>query len=76
MYYIIEHGIRPNGVVNTSETARSTFSSALSFYYERMSKMVASEDFVSAHFMLVEENLSIIKKDDVETAYKGIPSEE
>lgn len=70
MYYIIEHDIRPDGVVNTSETGRSTFASALSFYYDRQSKLVMDTTFVSAHLMLVEENLAIVKQDDVETQYK------
>ena len=69
MYYIIEHDIRPDGVVNTSETGRSSFASALSFYYDRQSKLVMNTDFVSAHLMLVEENLAIVKQDDVETQY-------
>lgn len=69
MYYIIEHDIRPDGIVNTSETGRSTFASALSYYYDRQSKLVMNTDFVSAHLMLVEENLAIVKQDDVETQY-------
>lgn len=71
MYYIIEHDIRPDGIVNTSETGRSTFASALSFYYDRMSKLVMNTDFTSAHLMLVEENLSVVKNDDVETLYQA-----
>ena len=70
MYYIIEHDIRPDGIVNTSETGRSTFASALSYYYDRQSKLVVDTNFVSAHLMLVEENLAIVKQDDVETQYK------
>lgn len=70
MYYIIEHDIRPDGIVNTSETGRSTFAFALSYYYGRMSTLVMSADFTSAHLMLVEENLAIVKQDDVETQYK------
>ena len=71
MYYIIEHDIRPDGIVNTSETVRSTFSTALSYYYDRMSKLVVNTDFVSAHLMLVEDNLDLIKRDNVETAYQA-----
>lgn len=75
MYYIIEHDIRPDGVVNTSETGRSTFASALSFYYDRMSKLVMNTDFTSAHLMLVEENLSVVKNDNVETLYQAESAE-
>lgn len=75
MYYIIEHDIRPDGVVNTSETGRTTFASALSFYYDRMSKLVMNTDFTSAHLMLVEEKLSVVKNDDVETLYQAESAE-
>lgn len=69
MYYIIEHQIKPNGEVNVSEVARSSFSLALSYYYERCSKMVVTDLFNSVHIMLVDERLNNIKKDDLTTAY-------
>lgn len=69
MYYIIEHQIRPNGEVNVSETSRSSFSTALSYYYERCSKMVVTELYTSVHVMLVDEKLNVVKKDDLQTAY-------
>lgn len=69
MYYILEHDIRPDGVVNTTETSRSSLALALSYYYDRQSKLVVSTVFVSAHLMLVNERLNIVKKDDVETSY-------
>lgn len=74
MYYIIEHDILPDGQVNVSEVGRSTFSLALSHYYDRMSKMVVNELFTSVHLMLVDERLSVVKQDNVETQYK--PEEE
>lgn len=70
MYYIIEHQIKPNGEVNVSETARSSFSSALSYYYERCSKMSVTELFKSVYIMLVDEQLNAIKKDNLTTEYK------
>lgn len=75
MYYILENQIRPNGEVNVSETARSSFSSALSYYYERCSKMVVTELFTSVHIMLVDEKLNVVKRDDLTTAYVESESE-
>lgn len=69
MYYILEHDILPNGSVNVSEVGRSSFALALSYYYDRMSKMVVNEQFKSVHLMLLEENLRIRKQDDVETQW-------
>ena len=74
MYYIIEHDIRPDGNVNVSEVGRSTFALALSHYYDRQSKMVVNEQFASVHLMLVDEKLSLIKQDNVQTLYVA-PSE-
>lgn len=74
MYYIIENQVRPDGVVNTTTTARTTLALALSFYYDRQSEMVVNTDFVSVHLMLTNERLDVIKKDDVATLYQ--PSEE
>lgn len=76
MYYIIEHDIRPDGIVNTSETIRSTFASGLSYYYDRMSKMVMDTNFVSVHLLLTDDQLAVIKQDNVETQYKPAEVEE
>ena len=76
MYYVIEHQKRTDGVVNTSETARSTFASALSLYHERISKMVMNTDFVSVAVMLVDENLRVIEQKQVQTLYTPVSEEE
>lgn len=73
MYYIIEHQIRPDGVVNTSEVGRAAFASALSHYYERKSKLVMNTDFTSAHLMLVKEDLTIERQAHIETLYTPQP---
>lgn len=75
-YYVIEHQVRPDGEVNVSETPRSSFSTALSYYYERCSKMVVTDLYASVHVMLVDEGLAVIKKDDLQTAYVAPESAE
>ena len=72
MYYIIEHQTRPDGVVNTSETARSTFASALSYYHERYSKMVMTDLYTSVSIMLVDDDLNVIQHDTIATQYKPV----
>lgn len=61
-YYIIEHQVRPDGEVNVSETARSTFVSALSYYHDRYSKMAVTELYTSVSLMLVDQNLNVIEQ--------------
>ena len=69
-YFVIEHQIRPDDEVNTSETARSTFASALSLYYERLSKMTVTELYKSVSVMLVDQNLDVVEQKTVDTLWK------
>lgn len=72
MYYILEHQVRPDGVVNVvAEVSRSTRNTALSYFFDRCAKMSATELYKSVHVMLVDDNLNVIEKRDIETAYKG-----
>lgn len=71
MYYIIEHDIRPDGVVNTSEVGRSDFAIAQSYYYDRYSKMLVTTQFASVHLMLTDEKLTVIMQSDIPTKYES-----
>lgn len=71
MYFIIEHQTRPDGVVNTSETAKQSFAAALSYYHERYSKMVMTELYTAVSLLLVDTNLNTIQHDTIETLYKA-----
>lgn len=71
MYFVIENQTRPDGVVNTSTTAKATFASALSYYHDRFSKMVMTELYPSVSLLLVDANLEVIQHDTIATLYKG-----
>lgn len=69
-YFIFEHQTRPDCVINVvPETSRSTFASALSYYYDRYSKMVMTDLYTSVSIMLADENLNVIKHDTLQTLY-------
>lgn len=70
MVYVIEFDKRPDGIVNTSITARSTFASGLSLYYDRYSKLCLNVDFVSASIMMVDEDLNVKEQATVQTQYQ------
>ena len=70
MYFIIENQTRPDGLVNTTTTAKQTFASALSYYHDRFSKMVMTELYKSVSLLLVDANLEVIQHDTIETQYK------
>lgn len=69
-YFISENQKRPDGVINTSTTARSGFASALSYYHDRYSKMVMTELYTSVSLMLVDEDLNVVEHATIETQYK------
>lgn len=71
MYFIIENQTRPDGVINTTTTAKQSFASALSYYHERYSKMVMTELYPSVSLLLVDANLEVIQHDTIETLYKA-----
>lgn len=71
MFYIIEFQTRPDGVVNTSVTGRSTFASGLSYYHSRYAQAVMSEQFVSVSLMLVDADLTVQEQSGaIVTQYK------
>lgn len=69
MYFVIENQIRPDGMVNTSTTAKATTASALSYFYERCSKMVMTELYPKVSVMLTDEELNVIEHKTIDTQY-------
>lgn len=68
-YYVIENQIRADGVINTSTTARSSFASGLSMYYDRCSKMVMTELYPKVAVMLCDAELNVIEHKVIETQW-------
>lgn len=68
-YYIIETQIRPDGQINITTTSRQSIASALSFYYERLSKMRVTTLYTSVSVMLCDQNLNVIEHKTLETEY-------
>lgn len=70
MHFVIEHNVREDGVVNTTETARSTKALAVSYYHDRFSKLATNDQFVKSALMLVDEDLNQLDYDLI------VPNEE
>lgn len=69
-YIIYEQQTRPDGVINViPAVTRQSFAYALSYYYDRCSKMVATDLYASVSIMLTDENLNVIKHDTLNTLY-------
>lgn len=68
-YFITELQKRPDGIVNSTLTTRSSLATGLSYYYDRASKAVTSKDFLSVAITIQDENGYIIKNNNFETDY-------
>lgn len=69
-YIIYEQQTRPDSVINVLQpVTRLSFASALSYYYDRCSKMVMTDLYTSVSIMLTDENLNVIKHDTLQTLY-------
>lgn len=75
MFFIIELQHRDNGIINQTVTAKNTRASALSYYYERKSKMLMTTLYTKVAVMVTDSNLTVIEQDVLETLYQAQPAE-
>jgi len=73
-HYVIENQIRADGAINNTVTARSSFASGLSLYYDRCAKMVMTELYPKVAVMLTDEELNVIEHQVITTQWH--PEEE
>jgi hypothetical protein len=67
--YVIENQIRDDGQINNSVTARQSFASGLSLFYDRCSKMTVTELYPKVAIMLTDEELNVIEHKVIDTQY-------
>ena len=70
-YYIIELDHRPDGVINSTITARDGFANGLSLFHDRVSKGYASTQFTKVCVTVMDENNEIVRQESVGTSYAG-----
>lgn len=68
-YFITELDARPDGLVNSTITSRSSLANGLALYYDRASKAVTSTQFTGVALTLQDENGTIILNEHFETQY-------
>lgn len=73
--FLTELDKRPDGIINSSVTARSSLAMGLALYYDRASKAVTSTQFTGVALTLTDENGGIIENRSFETLYEA-PAEE
>ena len=70
-YFITELDARPDGIINSTITTRSSLANGLSYYYDRASKAVTSQQFTGVALTLQDENGSIILNEHFDTIYEA-----
>lgn len=68
-YFVTELDARPDSLINSTITTRSSLATGLSYYYDRASKAVTSQQFTGVALTLQDENGSIILNEHFETQY-------
>lgn len=70
-YFVTELQARPDGIINSTITSRSSLATGLSYYYDRASKAVTSQQFTGVALTLQDENGSIILNEHFDTIYEA-----
>lgn len=71
MYYITELQTRPDGVVNSTITARSSLAMGLAYYYQRAAVAVSTTDFTAVALTLQDQYGTIVKNERFDTIYNA-----
>lgn len=68
-YFITELQARPDGIVNSTITTRSSLAAGLSYYYTRAAAAVTSEQFTGVALTLQDQNGMIVLNEHFDTLY-------
>lgn len=72
MYTIIENQVRPDGIINSTKETRASFATAMSFYYERASKMSVTDLYTKVYLLVLDEHLNpVLPTLEIDTLYKA-----
>lgn len=71
-YHIVEIQNRADGINNVQNIeSRNSFATGLSYYYDRCSKMVATELYPTVTLILIDSNGVVYENKHLTTAYKS-----
>ena len=69
-YFVTELQTRPDGVVNSTITTRSSLATGLSLYYSRAAAAVTSEQFTGVALTLQDQDGNILLNEHFDTIYQ------
>ena len=67
--FLTELQKRPDGIINSSVTPRSSLATGLALYYDRASKAVTSTQFTGVALTLTDEDGNILENKYFDTQY-------
>ena len=68
-YFVTELQARPDGIINSTITTRSSLATGLSYYYTRAAAAVTSEQFTGVALTLQDQNGTILLNEHFDTIY-------
>ena len=68
-YFVTELQVRPDGIVNSTITTRSSLATGLSLYYSRAAAAVTSEQFTGVALTLQDQDGNILLNEHFDTIY-------
>lgn len=70
-YFVTELQTRPDGIINSTITTRSSLSMGLALYYQRAAVAVTSTDFPAVALTLQDQNGNIVLNECFDTCYQA-----
>ena len=70
-YFVTELQSRPDGIINSTITTRSSLATGLSLYYSRAAAAVTSEQFTGVALTLQDQNGNILLNEHFDTIYQA-----
>lgn len=69
-YFVTELQTRPDGIVNSTITTRSSLATGLNLYYSRAAAAVTSEQFTGVALTLQDQDGNILLNEHFDTIYQ------
>lgn len=70
-YFVTELQARPDGIINSTITTRSSLALGLALYYQRAAVAVTSTDFTGVALTLQDQNGQIVLNEHFDTLYEA-----
>lgn len=70
-YFITELQTRPDGIINSTITTRSSLSMGLAYYYQRAAVAVTTTDFLAVALTLQDQNGNVVLNECFDTCYEA-----